>query len=142
MAEREVIVVDPGALARDQLVKDLKAYEKNPIDRSAKPNGYFLNADGSGAHDSEGRPVELLPRDKAHAEELSRMTRARFQNQQEAEGFDSPEEVAEREVTPVRAGPWTPPAVEPGTVMGQDGSVSAPDESKKKSAKKSSRKGR
>ena len=140
MAEREVIIVDPNAQARDQLVKDLKAYEKNPIDRSPKPGGYFLNADGSGAHDANGHPVELRSQDKAHADELARLAKARFSNQAEVEttALDSPEEVAERgpaEAGAAIRGVCTPPAVEDGQVM-PDGSVSHADTSKKAKGKK------
>lgn len=135
MAEREIIIVDPARQALEQTAKEMREYEKNPIDRSAKPGGYFLNADGSGAHDSEGNPVPLLPKDKDHAEELRLMTKARFSNQAlETVALDSPEEVAERLAATPQAPmgqPWTPPAVAKGTVL-PDGSVSDPTPSSTK----------
>ena len=136
--EREVIVVDPNAQARKQYLEEMKEYEKNPIDRSAKPGGYFLNADGSGAHDAGGRPVPLRAQDKEHAEDLARTTKARFTNQAEAEAVpaDSPEEVAARGGGQLPGQPFTPPAIEPGQVMGQDGSVNQADDKKKASRKK------
>lgn len=139
MSEREVIIVDPARQALEQTQKEMREYEKNPIDRSAKPGGYFLNAAGDGAHDSEGRPVPLRSQDKEHADELKQMTKARFSNQAEVEAnaLDSPEEVAERQPPAPTGGaqPWTPPAVEKGQIL-PDGSASDPDPNKKSTAKK------
>jgi hypothetical protein len=130
MSEREVIIIDPNAQAREQTLKDMRAYDKNPIDRAKKPGGYYLNADGSGAHDAEGKPVDLLPGDKTHAEELQRLAKARFGLAEETVAMDSPEEVADRAAPAGRANqPWTPAAGAAGTVL-HDGSV-VPDPAKK-----------
>ncbi len=132
MTEREVIVIDPQAQARKQFLDEMRELEKNPPDRAPKPGGYYLNADGAGAHDSEGRPVPLRGSDKDQSEDVRRMAARRSEAEAlETEALDSPEEVADRGLpTSAARGPWTPAAVEPGQIL-SDGSSSAPDASKK-----------
>lgn len=56
MADTErIIVVDPGALARQQLVEDMKRLKENPLDVTV-PGGYFL-VNGKPV-DADGNPVK------------------------------------------------------------------------------------
>jgi hypothetical protein len=68
----QVIMIDFNAQARQQFQEQMAEYRRSPIDRSKRRGGYFLNSDGSGAHDAEGRPVPLKAEDKEHASDLQR----------------------------------------------------------------------
>lgn len=130
-SEDRVIIVDPVAQAREQFNREMRQLLAAPLDRCVRPGGYFLNADGSGAHDAEGRAVPLRGQDSALAEELQQRAANRQQAvaEIEAQQLDSPEEVAERERSTPRARapghPFTPPAVPEGTML-QDGLPSQP----------------
>ncbi|MBA2672025.1 MAG: hypothetical protein H0U67_16775 [Gemmatimonadetes bacterium] len=143
-SEQRVILLDPVAQAQKQFNDEMRELAKKPLDRAKKAGGYFLNQDGSGAHDSEGRPIALLSADKALAEQMQHQANARNAGQTlaEEEQLDSPEEVAQRggmePITAVR--PFTPAAVEPGSVL-PSGEVSQPaDEHSKSSGKRSGKK--
>lgn len=143
MAEERVIIVNPDAQAREQFAEEMKHLREHPLDKAPKAGGYYINADGLGAHDAEGNAVPLRNADKKLADELRSINEKR--KEQEAEEvvpLDSPEEVADRERALREAGggrvpqlPFTPAAVEEGSVLPQDGTTSQPD-TRKKSARK------
>ena len=65
-----IVARDTAAEDRRAYAADMKYYEDHPIDECKVPGGYFLNSDGSGAHDSEGNPVAVLPEDEQAVAEL------------------------------------------------------------------------
>jgi hypothetical protein len=65
-----IVARDTAAENARALAADLKYFEDHPIDESKKPGGYFLNADGTGAHNSEGDPVPVMPEDVVHVAQL------------------------------------------------------------------------
>lgn len=147
MPAERVIIIDPVAQAREQFSAEMRELEKNPLDRAKKSGGYYLNANGSGAHDAEGRPVELLAGDKKQAAEAQRREAARNEGtESELVPLDSPEEVRDRGLfasgaagyagLPGGALSFTPAAVPEGQVL-PDGTTSQPDPNK---AGRSSRK--
>lgn len=69
---QQVLLVDFAAQARQQFLEDMNEFRKNPIDRSVRRGGYFLNADGSGAHDANGNPVKVREGDEEAVAELKR----------------------------------------------------------------------
>ena len=64
MADERVIVVDMGAQQREQFLREMKELEKNPPDKTRVPGGYYLDADGQGAHNANGEPVPVRGEDK------------------------------------------------------------------------------
>jgi hypothetical protein len=88
-------VVDPRAQARAQYAAEMRWLAANPIDKAKRPGGYYLNADGSGAHDAEGRPVPLLPEDEVTATEMRARAEARAFALRPAGPGDSPEEIVD-----------------------------------------------
>lgn len=104
MADPQVIVVDPNAQAREQFLAERRALADNPLDRAPVKGGYYLNADGLGAHDANGNEVELLEKDRKAAAEIRRRAEAR-QASAESEGEeDSPEELADAKAAKTKRG--------------------------------------
>ena len=59
-----LVIADTAAEQHRDFLRGMEALKLNPIDRAKRPGGYYLNADGSGAHDSEGLPVPLRAEDE------------------------------------------------------------------------------
>lgn len=69
--KQQVLLVDFAAQQRQQFLADMDTFRKKPLDRT-QPGGYYLNSDGSGAHNAAGDPVKVHPDDKETVEELKR----------------------------------------------------------------------
>lgn len=67
--------------------------------RGPRPGGYYLNADGSGAHDANGEPVPLEPDDEAQAEALRTRAAMRAVYQAESMALATAQEIAADELT-------------------------------------------
>lgn len=93
----QVIVVDPNAQAREQFNAERRALAANPLDRAQEPGGYYLNADGLGAHDANGNPVELRAKDRKAADDIRALAEARSAAAGSTdEDEDAPEELADK----------------------------------------------
>lgn len=87
------VLADTEAEKRKQFEIEMRYLEDHPLDKCKRPGGYYINANGSGAHDSEGRPVPLLPEDEPLAASR-REAVARLQSAAAPPAGESPEELS------------------------------------------------
>ena len=74
------VAIDREEKKRIQYEGETAYLRDHPLDTCKRPLGYFLNHDGSGAHDSEGNAVPLRRED----EELAARRREEYARMQQA----------------------------------------------------------
>ena len=125
-----VLLIDLAAQQRQQFAEDMDEYRKHPIDRAKARSGYFLNFDGSGAHDANGNPVPMRAEDKEHANDLRR--RNTFNREPGAESDDV------ETSAPAQGGSITsyPPSLTDSGVRMVEDAAPASDKAARKSARR------
>jgi hypothetical protein len=100
------VLVDREEEARRAFETESAYLRDHPLDRCKVPGGYFLNADGEGAHDANGNPLPIRPEDEELAarrrDEIARAAAVRAAAQA-PDSWLTPEERVEQDRDAVAA---------------------------------------